>query len=108
MLATAGPDNLATLMGFFSRQPLDVTAALLGSIAADGPGVTETDLRSLTVPTLVIGHEMDVVHPLAFAEKLAALIPGARLVRITPKAQNRDRYVADMRSALADFLKGQF
>lgn len=108
MLATAGPDNLATLVGFFARQPLDVTAALLGSIAADGPGVTETDLRSLRIPTLVIGHGMDIVHPLGFAEQLAALIPGARLVRITPKAEDRARYVADMRSALADFLKGRF
>lgn len=108
MLATAGPDNLATLLGFFARQPLDVTAALLRTIAADGPGVTDSDLQSLDIPTLVIGHGMDVVHPLDLAEHLASLIPGAKLVRITPKAADRNRYVADMRSAIAGFLKGHF
>lgn len=107
-LAVDGPDNLATLMGFFSRQPVDVTAALLSAIAADGPGVTGNDLEILSIPTLVIGHDKDVIHPLRLAEELAALIPNAKLVRITSKSEDRARYVADMRSALTNFLKGHF
>lgn len=108
LLATEGPDNLATLLSFFRREPTNVTSALLRAIAADGPGVTETELRALRIPTLVIGHGKDVIHPWHLAEEISRLIPGASLVRITPKAENRESYVADMRSSLASFLKGHF
>lgn len=107
-LAVDGPDNLATLIGFFAREPADVTAALLRAISAGGPGITGGDLGSLRIPTLVIGLGKDVIHPLVLAEELAALIPDAKLVRITPKSEDRPRYVVDMRAALADFLKGHF
>jgi pimeloyl-ACP methyl ester carboxylesterase len=107
-LAAEAPDNLASLMGFFEREPQHVTAALLQAISADGPGVTASQLRSIKVPTLVIGHGMDAVHPLALAEELAAVIPGARLATITPKAADRIKYMADFRAAMASFLKGHF
>ena len=44
-LAEVAPDNLASLRGFFSREPQAITAALLQAIAADGPGVSEEDLH---------------------------------------------------------------
>lgn len=103
-LTAEAPDNLASLLGFFTRQPRDVTAELLVRISADGPGVTREDLRRIDVPTLVIGHGRDAVHPLAHAEALAGLIPGARLVEITPKAEDRARYVQGFRDALQNFL----
>lgn len=105
-LATDAPDNLASLNGFFSREPLRVTAALLQAIAADGPGVTEAQLREIAVPTLVLGTKQDVVHPLAHALTLASLIPGSRFAEVTPKAQDRAGYVRDVRAALAAFLGG--
>jgi pimeloyl-ACP methyl ester carboxylesterase len=98
------PDNLASLTGFFAREPQAITAALLTRIAADGPGVTRDQLAALRLPVLVIGHTQDEAHPLAYAEALAALIPGARLVTITPKAKSRPHYVADFRLALSRFL----
>jgi pimeloyl-ACP methyl ester carboxylesterase len=104
-LAGTAPDNLASLEGFFSRKPQAVTAALLHAIASDGPGVSEADARAIHAPTLVIGHARDAVHPLAHAETLAALIPGARLVTITAKADSRADYVCDFRAALSAFLK---
>ena len=66
---------------------------------------TPEDLQRLRLPTLVIGHGRDLAHPLAHAEMLAGLIPGARLVSITPKAVSRDAYVADFRNALAQCLQ---
>jgi pimeloyl-ACP methyl ester carboxylesterase len=98
------PDNLASLLGFFSRQPKGATSELLIRIAADGPGVTRDQVAAVDVPVLVIGHAKDEAHPLAYAEELAALMPRAVLVRITPKAESRERYVADFRRALGDFL----
>jgi len=43
-LANEAPDNLASLSGFFSRRPRDVTATLLTRISRDGPGVTEAQV----------------------------------------------------------------
>ncbi len=104
-LAATAPDNLASLLGFFARPPQAVTAALLRAIASDGPGIAEDAVRALAVPTLVIGHGRDAVHPLAYANDLAALIPRARLVMITAKADDPERYAIDFRAALSAFLK---
>lgn len=105
MLAQQAPDNLASLRGFFMRQPLSVTAELLSRISADGPGVSQSEVRALTLPTLVIGHERDYVHPLELARELADMIPAARLAIITPKAIDPAQYKADFGAALTQFLK---
>ena len=105
-LAAEAPDNLASLMGFFGRDPQDVTAALLQSISTDGPGITAQQLKAIAVPTLVIASGMDSVHPLALAEEIAALIPKVRFVEITAKSTNRAGYVSDFQNVLNMFLKG--
>lgn len=104
-LAAEAPDNLASLRGFFSREPVEVTRALLTRVPPDDPGVTEAQARSLRVPTLVIGHGRDLAHPLSYAEALAGIIPGARLATITPKADSREGYAQEFRVALAQFLQ---
>jgi len=104
-LAKEAPDNLASIRAIARREPIAVTRALLTRIAADGPGVTPADLSRLRVPTLVIGHRRDLAHPLAMAEDLARRIPGARLARVTPKADSRALHVAEVRAALAAFLQ---
>jgi pimeloyl-ACP methyl ester carboxylesterase len=98
-------DNLASLRGFFTREPIAITRELLCRISLDGAGVNADDIRGVEVPTLIIGHDHDAVHPLAIAQGLAALIPRARLVTITPKAESRERYRDDFRAALSVFLK---
>jgi pimeloyl-ACP methyl ester carboxylesterase len=104
LLEREGPDNLASLNSFFTREPIAVTSALLRQISADGPGVTLEQIASIVVPTLVIGHGRDFVHPLGFARALAGLIPKTRLVEITPKADDPRAYRADFQSALTRFL----
>lgn len=104
-LGRDAPDNLASLTAFFSRHPRNVTAALLTSIAGDGPGVSEAEVRSLRIPTLVIGHERDSIHPIAHARAIAEMIPNSSFVEITPKVVDRARYVSDFHSALSNFLK---
>jgi len=104
-LAREAPDNLASLEGFFTRTPLDVTAELLTRIAADGPGVGEAELHAIAVPTLVIATARDFIHPIAHAQTLATLIPGARLEMLTPKAESKARYVAEFRASLAAFFQ---
>ncbi len=104
-LAEVAPDNLASLRGFFAREPITVTSALLTRISADGPGVDADAVAALDVPTLLLAHGEDFIHPLRHAESLAATIPAARLVRITPKAVSRDAYTREARAALSTFLE---
>lgn len=103
-LALHAPDNLASLRGFFTRKPQGVTSALLTRISADGPGVSHEQIAALRLPTLVIGTDVDAIHPIGHAQALAAMIHGARLLRITPKALDKARYAQDFRAALAQFL----
>ena len=103
--AAEAPDNLASLIGFFAREPIAVTAALLQTISSDGPGVSPAELGMIRVPTLVISHGRDIVHPLDHAEALARLIPSATLRVITAKADDRQRYALDFQAALAAFFR---
>jgi pimeloyl-ACP methyl ester carboxylesterase len=104
-LARDAPSNLASLRGFFAYHDPKTRAALVGSIARDGPGVTESEVRGITVPTLVIGTTEDTIHPLYFAEALAETIPGATFLRITSKSLDPERHNAEFRAALSDFLR---
>jgi pimeloyl-ACP methyl ester carboxylesterase len=104
-LALEAPDNLASLMGFFDRQPLEVTSALLTLIASDGPGVTVAQVAALRVPTLVCGCADDAIHPLTLARELAAMIPGARFVEVPPKGRDKPAHLATLHVAITDFLK---
>jgi pimeloyl-ACP methyl ester carboxylesterase len=103
-LAREAPGNLDAMRKFLAAEDRAGLAALLSAIAGDGPGVSAAEARSIAVPTLVIGTGMDLAHPLAYARTLAATIPDAGLVEITPKATNAARYVAEFRAALSAFL----
>jgi pimeloyl-ACP methyl ester carboxylesterase len=105
LLQRLGPDNLTSMRSFFTREPTAVTAELLSRISASSTGVTWAQLRAIAVPTLVIGHEQDYVHPLGMAQQLADLIPKSKLAVITPKAVDKRRYVSDFQFVLDDFLK---
>lgn len=106
MLASEAPDNLASALGFFAREPLAGTARLLTAIPADGPGVTLAAVAALRLPTLVAACAEDHVHPLPLARDLAAAIPGARFVELPPKGRDKPAHLAALRAALAGFLKG--
>lgn len=104
-LASEAPDNLASLTGFFDRAPLADTARLLTTISADGPGITEADLRALRLPVLVCGTVEDAIHPLALAHHLADLIPGARFAELPPKGRDKPVHISALHAEMTAFLK---
>jgi pimeloyl-ACP methyl ester carboxylesterase len=104
-LYNVAPDNLKSLEGFFQRKPQQVTADLLTRISADGPGVDQAALRTLSVPTLIIGHDHDLIHPYAHAEALAVLIPGSQLKTITAKSVSKKLYISGIHNAITQFLE---
>lgn len=105
-LAVQAPDNLVALRGFFGREPLAVTAALLTRISEDGIGVSRRDLAGLRLPVLLLATEEDALHPLDLAQDLAAMIPGARLVEVVPKGRDRAGHFAAVQVQILSFLKG--
>jgi pimeloyl-ACP methyl ester carboxylesterase len=104
-LKVSAPDNLTSLRAFFSREPVSRTRELLCRISADGPGISRTETESISIPTLIIAHTRDLVHPLSTAKALTAMIPGSQFVEIVPKADNREQYRDSFRAALSTFLK---
>jgi pimeloyl-ACP methyl ester carboxylesterase len=104
-LAREAPDNLASLTGFFTREPRDVTAHLLTAISADGPGLAPADLGRIRVPTLVCGTAEDAIHPLPLARTLAKMIPDARFTELPPKGRDKPSHLAALHRAITDFLQ---
>lgn len=98
------PDNVKSLLGYFARPRPETTIALLARLPKDWPGVTPAQLKQLALPALIIGNGEDIVHPMAYAEELAAFIPGANLRRITSKSVDATAYAAEFRAALSQFL----
>jgi pimeloyl-ACP methyl ester carboxylesterase len=96
-LPRTGIDTLDSFLGTLSLEP-EVIAAVLHGILV-GPVAPEIEERgAITAPTLIIGHERDLIHPFSDAENLAEQVPGARLVqarsmyelRLTPERLTRE------------------
>lgn len=107
-LGKDAPDNLASLIGYFDRPNAAGFADVLHGIASGAPGVSEREAAALAVPTLVIGNELDAIHPLPMAKTLAATIPGATFREVFPKAADKDRHFAEVRETIAAFLAIHF
>jgi hypothetical protein len=56
------------------------------------------------VPTLVLAHRQDPIHRYEFGEELARVIPGARIVEMTPKSVAQQRHASEVQNCLASFL----
>jgi pimeloyl-ACP methyl ester carboxylesterase len=107
-LKIEAPDNLNSLLGYFDRPDITRFAEVLEAIASDGPDVSEQDAAALAIPTLVIGNELDAIHPLGAAHALADAIPGATFRQVTPKARDKDRHFAEVQAAITTFLSSHF
>jgi 3-oxoadipate enol-lactonase len=88
-----------------SASPEGVIAALRAM--ATRPDSTP-QLRQINVPTLIVVGEQDTITPPADAERMTALIPGARLVRIEGAAHvaNYEK-AAEVNRAVGAFVVGQ-
>jgi pimeloyl-ACP methyl ester carboxylesterase len=99
------PDNANSLLSQFTHPRAEETVAKLERIPAHVPGNTREDWKRIRVPTLVIVNRQDAIHPFEFGETLAATIPNATLVEVTPKSVNKDAHAADVQRAIDRFLR---
>ncbi|HEV3233429.1 MAG TPA: alpha/beta hydrolase [Candidatus Dormibacteraeota bacterium] len=82
-----------------AASPAILTGQMMGRIAPDHPTRMTIDM-----PTLVIGHPGDPVHPLADAELLTSEMPRARLVEANNILEMR-LYPDRLTGEIADFLE---
>lgn len=75
-------------LGLASADPHE-TAAVLHGVLLGPIAPTVEERQAIQVPTLVIGHRSDLLHPYSDAEKVAGQIPGARLVEARSIAELR-------------------
>jgi pimeloyl-ACP methyl ester carboxylesterase len=104
LLRVEAPDNIASLTGFFAREPVAQTAVLLMALSREGLGVTAHQVAGLRVPVLVCGTAEDAIHPVALARDLAAGIPGAKYVELPPKGRDKAAHLAALHQAISGFL----
>ena len=74
------PDLEASLRGWIGQQAREAIASAVVHIR-DRPDATDT-LRTVTVPTLIVVGDEDVITPPPEAELMHALVPNSRLVRL--------------------------
>ncbi|TIT86007.1 MAG: alpha/beta hydrolase, partial [Mesorhizobium sp.] len=60
---------------------------------------------ALDIPALVIGNEIDAVHPLSTAYTIAAAIPDAVFAEITPKARDSAKHFGELHEQISSFLQ---
>jgi pimeloyl-ACP methyl ester carboxylesterase len=73
-----GPLN--SVLNAFSS-PADATSAVLHGILVGPVAPTQEQRRTVTIPTLVLAHRNDLIHPFDDAVRLVERMPNASLVR---------------------------
>ena len=68
------------MMNSLSNDPVE-TAAVLHGILAGPIAPTVGQREAMQVPVLVIGHQVDRIHPFHDAEQLARRLPDGRLLQ---------------------------
>ena len=99
-------DNAASILRQLERSDLEGAVATLARLPADAPCPAPEGWRAITVPALVLVNESDALHPVEYGRRLAAGIPGARLVEIAPKERDPALHAREARDAIEAFVAG--
>lgn len=103
-LPRTGSDAVDAFLDAGSGDPRAMAAILHG--LAFGPLAPSLTTRlGIEVPSLVIGHARDLLHPLDDARMLSQELPNARLVRAGSVAEARTR-PRRLATEIVDFLEG--
>ena len=104
-IARSHPDTAWLLRNQFTAARALDGVARLERLPRDRPCTDLHQLEALDVPTLVLAHRQDPIHPFAYGRRLADAIRGARLVEVTARSVNRRQHAAEMQHNLAIFLR---
>jgi pimeloyl-ACP methyl ester carboxylesterase len=105
-IQTVSRDNAALILRQLERPSLEATSATLASLPPDTPCATAEAWREVRVPTLVFVNALDALHPVEYGQRLAAGIPGVRLVVIAPKEKDPALHAREAREDIEAFVAG--
>jgi pimeloyl-ACP methyl ester carboxylesterase len=101
-LPRTGNGPLDSVMNTLSNDPTETAAVLHGILA--GPIAPTVDQRvGMDIPALVIGHQVDRIHPFHDAEQLARRLPQGELVQANSVLELRV-HPERLTGQIADFL----
>jgi len=103
--ADAGKSLLGQLRCVVSEPSLrEAALAHLQHLPSRQSGTGLADAAAVKVPTLVLATPSDPVHPLFYAQSLAATIPGAQYVKLAPKQPDDSPHLEEVNAHLVKFL----
>jgi pimeloyl-ACP methyl ester carboxylesterase len=105
-LAARSSDAATSMLRQFDSPRARDAVVRLERLPLDRPFGSLAELAAVVAPAVVLAHGHDPVHPLAYGHRLAAAIPGARFVELTPKSLSPERHAAEVQAALDAFLAG--
>jgi pimeloyl-ACP methyl ester carboxylesterase len=103
-LLASSPDTAQSLRGQLTNARAVDAVARLERLPPDRPLADWRAAEAVRVPALVLAHRQDPIHRFTFGARLAAAIPGARLVALTPKSRDRERHAAEVQRCLEAFV----
>jgi pimeloyl-ACP methyl ester carboxylesterase len=103
-LAARYPDAGRALLGQTNERRAVEAIARLERLPREQPIAELRQAAELDVPTLVLAHRGDPLHPFEFGMSLARAMPDARFVRLTPRSVARDVHAAEIQAELEAFL----
>lgn len=102
------PEVARSLCAQFENPRATDHAVNLERIPRDTPCTNQQEWSSIRVPTLVLAHRHDPIHPFEYGEVYARLIPGAEFKEITAKSISIEQHERDVQRFIEDFLKRHF
>ena len=107
-ISRQSPDTAASLLSQFTHPRAEEAVARLERIPTHTPRHTRRDWATISVPTLVMANRQDPIHPFAYGETLARIIPGAEFRELTPKSVSVERHAADVQRDVEEFFQRHF
>jgi pimeloyl-ACP methyl ester carboxylesterase len=104
-LAAAAPDAARSLCRQFEHPRAEETAVKLARIPNTAPIPDARALASITAPALVLANRQDPIHPFAYGELIAGLLPRADLKELTSKSVSVEQHIRQTQEYIEQFLK---
>lgn len=99
------PDAARALLDQFNKPQAVARSPRLRRIPNDWTIKHWQEVKSLTMPTLVLGNGEDFVHPLFYAQTWAKQVPQGQFVEIPPKVRDIGSHTRAFRTQLGPFLE---
>jgi pimeloyl-ACP methyl ester carboxylesterase len=103
-IARTAPDAARSLCGQFTHPRAEETVVKLERIPHDAPSHDRREWTAIGVPTLVLANRQDPIHPFAYGEIIAQLIPRAEFHELTSKSVDPARHARETQTFIESFL----